>query len=376
MYNSKKILMVINVDWLFLMHRICVGKEAVQQNFQVFVASKNTGRSKEIESAGLHFVPLTILRSSVNVFSEFKLIFEMFRLYKKTNPEIVYHVTMKPVIYGSIISRILNIKTLNAISGLGYNFTEGRKSITQVVMAKLMQIGFNSQNVELLFENKDDYHELRDLGIVSKKNKISFTKGVGTDLEQFKPIVREDNEKVIVLLPSRMLWDKGVKEFVEVAQLLKQNYFGKVFFQLCGMLDLDNKKGIPESYLKEIEIEGYLKWIGFQENMIEVYQNSDIVVLPSYREGMPTVLIEACAVGKPIVTTDAIGCKECVEEGLNGYKVSVKSVVELADAIEKLINSPNDRERMGLYSRKKAESEFDQRNFVKIHMAIFESFLK
>jgi glycosyltransferase involved in cell wall biosynthesis len=354
---------------------MCIGKEAFQKNYQVFVATKNTGRSKEIEKAGLHFVPLTMSRSSVNVFSEFKLIFEMFRLYKKTNPEIVYHVTMKPVIYGSIISRILNIKVLNAISGLGYNFTEGRRSITQIVMAKLMRIGFNSHNVELLFENKDDYQELKDLGVVSKKNKISFTKGVGTDLELFKPVFRQDNEKLIVLLPTRMLWDKGVKEFIEAAELLREDYFGRVFFQLCGMVDLDNKEGIPESYLKEIEIEGYLKWIGFQENMVAVYQNSDIVVLPSYREGMPTVLIEACAVGKPIVTTDAIGCKECVEEGLNGYKVPVKSVVELVDAIKKLINSPQDRERMGGYSRKKAETEFDQRNFVKLHMAIFESFL-
>src|SRR6187455_408927 len=146
MYNSKKILMVINVDWLFLMHRICIGKEALQQNYEVFVATKNTGRSKEIEKAGLNFVSLTMARSSVNIFSEFKLILEMVRLYKKVNPDIVYHVTMKPVIYGSIISRILNIKVLNTISGLGYNFTEGRRSITQRVMAKLMQIGFNTQN--------------------------------------------------------------------------------------------------------------------------------------------------------------------------------------------------------------------------------------
>lgn len=368
--------MVINVDWLFLMHRLCVGEEAFQQNYQVFVATKNTGRAKEIEKAGLNFISLIMSRSSINVYSEIKLILDMFRLYKKTNPDIVYHVTLKPVIYGSIISRILNIKVLNAISGLGYNFTEGRRSMIQVVMTKLMRIGFNSPNVKLLFENNDDYQELKDLGVVSKKNSISFTKGVGINLEQFRPILRKENEKLIVLLPTRMLWDKGVREFVAAAQLLKKKYFGSVFFQLCGMEDLDNKEGIPESYLKGIEVEGYLKWIGFQENMVEVYQNSDIVVLPSYREGMPTVLIEACAVGKPIITTDAIGCKECVEEGLNGYKVPVKSVVALADAIEKLINSPQDRERMGLYSRKKAELEFDQRNFVKLHMAIFESFLK
>lgn len=376
MNNLKKVLMVINIDWLYIMHRICIAKEALKENYQVVVATNDTGRSNEIKKEGIGFVDLKMSRSGINFFVEIKLVIKMFVLYYRTKPDMVYHVTMKPVIYGSIISRTLNIKTLNAISGLGYNFTEGRKGFAQFVMTKLMQLGFNSKNVELLFENKEDYQELKDLGVVSKKNKVSFTKGVGTDLAQFKPFIRAENEKVIVLLPTRMLWDKGIKEFVAAAQLLKENYFGKVFFQLCGMVDLDNKEGIPESYLKTIEIEGYLKWIGFQDNMVQVYQNSDIVVLPSYREGMPTVLIEACAVGKPIVTTEAIGCKECVEEGLNGYKVPVKSVVELANAMEKLINSPSDRKRMGVHSRKKAEKEFNQKNFVELHLRIFESLLK
>jgi glycosyltransferase involved in cell wall biosynthesis len=376
MNNLKKVLMVINIDWLYLMHRICIAKEALKENYQVVVATNDTGRSNEIKKEGIEFVDLKMSRSGINFFVEIKLVIKMFVLYYRTKPDMVYHVTMKPVIYGSIISRTLNIKTLNAISGLGYNFTEGRKGFTQFVMTRLMQLGFNSKNVELLFENKEDYQELKDLGVISKKNKVSFTKGVGTDLAQFKPFTRAENEKVIVLLPTRMLWDKGIKEFVAAAQLLKENYFGKVFFQLCGMVDLDNKEGIPESYLKTIEIEGYLKWIGFQDNMVQVYQNSDIVVLPSYREGLPTVLIEACAVGKPIVTTEAIGCKECVEEGLNGYKVPVKSVVELANAMEKLINSPSDRKRMGAHSRKKAEKEFNQKGFVELHIRIFESLLK
>jgi glycosyltransferase involved in cell wall biosynthesis len=314
-------------------------------------------------------------RSGVNVFTEFKLFFEMFSLYRRVKPDIVYHVTMKPVIYGSIISRILNINTLNAISGLGYNFTESRRGLVQKVMSSLMRLGFASAKCCLLFENQDDYNELKALGIISPNNKVFFTKGVGADLDVFKPIMRNENEKIIILLPTRMLWDKGVKEFVDAALLLKEKYFGKVFFKLCGMIDLDNKEGIPQKYLDEIEIEDYLKWDGFQEDILVEYQNADIVVLPSYREGMPTVLIEACAVGKPIVTTDAIGCRECVDEGFNGYKVPVKSVSELALAIEKLINSPDDRKRMGTYSRQKAVKGFNQKDFVNLHMTIFKSLL-
>lgn len=375
MIDTKKILTVINVDWLYLMHRVCIGEEALKQNFNVVVATKDTGFSQIIKKLGINFIHLNISRSSVNFFSEIKLILKMFFLYKNTNPAIIYHVTMKPVIYGSVISRILNIKTLNAISGLGYNFTADRSGLVQTVMVKLMTIGFNSKNVALLFENKEDYQELDKLGIVSKKNKVYFTKGVGANLDQYKPVDRNENEKIIILLPTRMLWDKGVKEFLLAAEILKEKYFGKIYFQLCGMADMENKEGIPETYLNSIEIDGYLKWIGFQNNMVEVYKNSDIVVLPSYREGMPTVLIEACAMGKPIVTTDAIGCKECVEEGLNGYKVPVKSVIELAEAIEKLINSPLDRKKMGDYSRKKAEKEFDQKKFVNLHIEIFNSFI-
>lgn len=376
MKDKKKLLLVVNLDWVYIMHRMPIGKEALKKDFDVFVAAKDTGKRDEILSHGFNFINLNMSRSGVNFFEEIKLIFQMFFLYLKVKPDIVYHVSMKPVIYGTLISRLLNIKTVNAFSGLGYNFTESRTSLIQSVMIKLMKLGFNSKNIQLLFENRDDYNEFKNLDIISSKNKISFTKGVGTNLEKFIPIEREENEKLIVLLPARMLWDKGVKEFVQVTHLLKSKYFGKVFFQLCGMVDLDNKEGILESYLKEIEIEGYLKWIGFQENMVEVYQNSDIVVLPSYREGMPTVLIEACAVGKPIITTDAIGCKECVEDGLNGYMVPVKSVDELANAIEKLISSPEDRKRMGEYSRKKAEKEFDQKDFVNLHMTIFDSFFK
>jgi glycosyltransferase involved in cell wall biosynthesis len=130
--------------------------------------------------------------------------------------------------------------------------------------------------------------------------------------------------------------------------IIKRKLFWKSLFQLCGMVDLDNKEGIPESYLKTIEIEGYLKWIGFQDNMVQVYQNSDIVVLPPIEKECQRFLLRLAA-GKLIVTTEAIGCKECVEEGLNGYKVPVKSVVELANAMEKLINSPSDRSGWGTF---------------------------
>ncbi len=173
-----------------------------------------------------------------------------------------------------------------------------------------------------------------------------------------------------------MLWDKGVKELVEASKILYKKYAHKIYFKLCGMVDIGNLESISEDYLNTIEVENYLKWYGHQTDMKSIYKSADIVVLPSYREGLPTSLIEACATGRPIITTNAIGCKDCVDEGLNGYKVPVKSVQELADAIEKLINSPEDRKRMGIYGRQKAEREFDQKEVVKKHIDIYNELFK
>ena len=373
MERNKTLLIVINVDWLFVMHRMAIAKGAQMNGFKVIVAAKDTGKAKDIRKAGMQFVDIAISRSGINPYSEIKAMFTLYLLYKKLNPTVVYHVTMKPVIYGTLIAKILKIPSVNGISGLGYNFTDSRRNLVQKSMISLMKLGFNKEENHLIFENFDDYKELQDLGIVKYQNTINRVKGVGVDLELYKNIKRRKEEKLIILLPTRMLWDKGVKEFVDASLLLKNKYAGKVIFKLCGGLDYDNKEAVPKDYLEKLVIKGYLEWIGHQENMVSIYAESDIVVLPSYREGMPTVLLEACSMGLPIVTTDTIGCKECVEEGLNGYKVPVKSVKYLAEAIEKLINSTIKREQMGLYSRKKAEIEFNQKDVVYQHVTIFEN---
>lgn len=376
MYKKRKLLIVVNVDWIFIAHRMKIALEAQKNGFEVIVATKDTGKSNLITENNLKFIDLDITRSGVNPFTEIKVLVSLFKLYRQIKPDLVYQVTMKPVIYGSIVSKLLRIKTVNTISGLGYNFTENRRGLIQKMMIMLMRWGFKKEDNHLIFENKDDYQELNDLGILNKITKTSFIKGVGVDLDLYHFDNSTNNETIIILLPTRMLWDKGVKEFVEAALLLKDKDVGKVVFKLCGMLDYDNREAVPECYLRYNEIQEYLEWIGYQEDMVSVYKSSDIVVLPSYREGLPTVLAEACAAGKPIVTTNAIGCKDCVEEGVNGYKVPVKSVKELADAIEKLIDNPLERKRMGINSRKKAENEFDQRDVIKKHFEIFEGMLE
>jgi glycosyltransferase involved in cell wall biosynthesis len=372
----KKLLMVANVDWFFISHRLCIAQEATRQGWEVFVAAENTGRSKEISNEGITFIDIKFSRSGINPFEELLTLYKFRKLYKEINPDIVHHITLKPVIYGSLIAKFLKIKgVVNAISGLGYNFTEGRKSIVQKVMLLIMKYGFNRNNLVIIFQNINDQKELTDLGVVHPNNLIVRIKGSGVDLEKYCESSFPSFDKIKILLPIRMLWDKGIKELREASNLLYEKYNNNVQIILSGFADDDNKAGVPASYLNDWQDGNFIKWIGYQKNMVEVYQNSHIVVLPSYREGMPKSLIEACAIGRAIVTTNAIGCNECVDEGINGFKVPVYNSKALANALEKLITNRDLIKKMGHNSRMKAENEFDVKNVINIHLKTYNKLL-
>ena len=369
--KKARILFVTNVDWFFISHRLVIAEEAQKRGFEVIVAAEDTGRSQEIRDKGIHFINLSISRSGTNPFKELKTLINFFNIYKKINPDIIHHITLKPVIYGSIIAKLLNIKCIiNAVSGLGYNFTEGRKSVISRIMLSFMKYGFR-RKLNVIFQNKDDFKELSELKIISADNIIYFIKGSGVNLREFYPIKLPDFDKIKIVLPSRMLLDKGVKEFHEAAIILKEKYYDKIQFVLAGIADEDNKAGLSSRILNQWDDLDYFKWVGHRKNIFEVYENAHIVVLPSYREGMPRSLIEACAMGRAIITTDAIGCRECVDEGINGLKVPIKDSKSLANAIEFLVNSPYRIIEMGIASRSKAEKEFDINSVIKIHLAIY-----
>lgn len=369
--SKTRILFVTNVDWFFISHRLIIAEHAKKSGFEVIVAAEDTGRSQEIVDKGIQFINLPFSRSGTNPINEFLTLIKFFKIYYSLKPSIVHHITLKPVVYGSIIAKVLNINSvINAVSGLGYNFTAGRKNMISKIMLRLMKYGFNN-NLYLIFQNKDDYKELSDLSVLSSKNKIYHIKGSGVSLQEFYPTRLPSFNRIKIVLPSRMLWDKGVNEFHEAAVSLREKYFDKIEFVLAGMADEDNKAGISVNLLNQWEDGVYFKWVGHQKDILEVYKNSHIVVLPSYREGMPRTLIEACAMGRAIITTDAIGCRECVDEGVNGLKVPIKDVKSLANAIEVLVNSPNKIIQMGAASRAKAEIEFDIICVIKTHLEIY-----
>lgn len=373
----KVLLMVANVDWFFISHRLCIAQEARNQGWDVYVACEDTGRGSEIAVDGIRFIDFKFSRSGTNLFLEVKTLIDFYRLYNEVKPTIVHHITLKPVIYGSFVAKIMKITgVLNAISGLGYNFTDERKSIVQKIMIRLMRYGFNRGKLTIIFQNADDQKALEEMGVLSIKNKIVRIKGSGVDLHKFPKSSFPSFEKIKVLLPIRMLWDKGVKELKEASDLLKDKYKDRLRFVLAGYADEQNKAGVPASYLNSWQDGDYVIWIEYQKDMVKVYQDCHIVVLPSYREGMPKTLIEGCAIGRAIITTDAIGCRECVDENINGLKVPVYSVKELAQAIEKLIENPLLIQRMGEESRLKAEREFDVIEVIKKHLSIYSNLIE
>jgi glycosyltransferase involved in cell wall biosynthesis len=371
--THKKLFIVVNVDWFFLSHRLPIALAAKKAGFDVTIVSCNTGRAAEIENHGLKFIDAPFTRSGTNILEELSLVKFLTKLYKQHRPDIVHHVTLKPAIYGSLAARRAGIgNTINAISGLGYNFTDGRKGIKQMILAMLLKRAFSSDKLQFIFQNMDDVGVFKTLGLVSDDNQIHLIKGSGVDLNEFKFTAEPNTTNIKVLLPARMLYDKGVAEFVQAAQLLKPKYAGKVSFNLAGDIDPSNPAAITEAELLTMIDAPYINWIGHQKSMACVLADHHIVVLPSYREGLPKSLIEACAIGRPIITTDAPGCKECVKQNYNGFLVPVKDYAMMAQYMETLINDKELRDSMGKNSRTTAEQIFSIDNVVDKTLAIYD----
>jgi len=206
-------------------------------------------------------------------------------------------------------------------------------------------------------------------------DRIHLIKGSGVDLERFAFSVETVKEKVRLVLPSRMLFDKGVIEFIEAAKKIKVRVFNKSEFILVGDCDTINLAGIKENELKEMLDPPYIQWIGFQQNILQIFQNANVIVLPSYREGLPKSLIEAAAVGRPIITTDTQGCRECVIENYNGFLVPVKDTEILSQRMETLINNSDMRKKMGKNSRLLAEKEFSIEKVIEAHLSIYDAII-
>ena len=372
---TKKLFFVTNVDWFFKSHRIPLAIHAIEQGYDVFLLTLDTGYKKELQNLGIHFIDIPFKRSGSNPFHELKCIFLLWYYYRKYKPDIIHHITLKAALLGSSSAKLAGNKhVVNAISGLGYNFTDGRNGILQRIIKYFIRLAFKSRDFSFILQNPDDVEMIQGLKLVPASH-VFLIKGSGVDLNEYFFSEALNAYPLKVLFPARILHDKGVMEFINAAKILEKDFYGRVKFILAGDCDKENLAVLGEEELRKYLIPDYLEWIGYQKNMLSVYQNSDVIVLPSYREGLPKALIEACAIGRPIVTTDVPGCRECVKHGYNGYLVSVKTVNELADSIKELLLDADKRSEYGRNSRLIAEEEFSIERVIELTFRIYHEYI-
>jgi len=369
------ILFFITEDWYFWSHRLPIARAARGAGFKVLVATRVGQHKERIENEGFRLIPIGLERKSKNVLKELLSIFEIIKIYRRERPVIVHHVAVKPVLYGSWAARIAGVPgVVNALAGLGFIFVaQGWKAkILRQLIVFAYRSAFSAKNTIGIFQNPEDLNLFIDARIV-KAEKAALIRGSGVDAVRFTPLPEQTSIPTIVLA-SRMLWDKGVGEFVDAARILKKDGF-KCRMILIGNPDPENPASIPEEILNGWHSEGIVEWWGHREDMPEVFAQSNIVVLPSYREGLPKVLLEAASCGRAIVATDVPGCREIVRHNENGLLVPPHDSKSLADALKSLIGNPELRARMGTRGREIVEAEFSEEIVVRQTMEVYKKLL-
>ncbi|CAN5658169.1 glycosyltransferase family 4 protein [soil metagenome] len=355
--RTIRLLYVVNSDWFFLSHRLGLAERAREEGFDVHVATVDTGRAADIRARGFTFHSLRLSRNGMHPSREVASVLELLRMYRRLRPDIVHHITPKPVLYGSLAARLLpDILVVNAVTGLGYLFASStRSTMLQRLVSGLYRGALSHPHWRVIFQNGDDRDEFIRSGAVEPE-RAELIRGSGVDCEQFAPRPEPPGTPVVMLV-ARMLWDKGVGEFVEAARI-SRGRGQEARWVLVGGPDDGNPASIPEERLRRWVDEGVVEWWGHRADMEEVLPSASIVVLPSYREGLPKSLLEAAAAGKPMIATDVPGCREVVRPDATGCLVPPQDAAALAAAAELLIADPELRRRYGQAARRMVVAEF------------------
>ena len=373
--KKGKILFVINVDWFFLSHRLPIAIKALNEGYEVHIATKITDKAEEIKSYGLILHNLDISRGDFSFFQSLKTLIQLIQIFKRIRPQLVHLVTIKPIILGGIAARMTNVNgVIAAISGLGYIFINKGliATVRRVFIKRLYQFSLNHHNLRIICQNDNDLQIIREITGLNKDT-FSMISGSGVPLEKFK-FIKDTNEIPNIMMASRLLIDKGVIEFSKAAKILKEKNVTANFI-LVGEPDLENPSSIHYSQIKQWREEGIIDCWGHRDDMHEVLPLASIVVLPSYREGFPKILIEAAACGRAVVTTDVPGCRDAIYNEITGLLVPAKDSYALANAIEKLVSNKEWRRTMGNEGRIMAEEKFDENIVITKHLEIYDLLL-
>tara|TARA_B100000686_G_scaffold111863_1_gene119305 strand:- start:276 stop:1448 length:1173 start_codon:yes stop_codon:yes gene_type:complete len=374
--NELRIIYLITEDWYFWSHRLSLARAAKKAGFKVTIITRVKSYKDHIEKEGFHLIPINLVRSSKNLILELWSFFEILKIYLREKPDIVHHVALKPILYGTWAARFASIPcVVNLFAGVTTKFhvDKWKSVILQKIVDLVFRLGFFGGRAFAIFQNSFDKKSFLEKGILKEEN-TGLISGSGVDIIRFN-ITPEPLGVPLVILASRMLWDKGVGEFVEAAKILKKEKVN-CRMALVGNPDFENPDPLPQSLIEQWESEGLVEWWKNREDMPVVFSISNIVCLPSYHEGCPKVLIEAAACGRAIVATDVPGCREVVSQNENGLLVPVKNPEALAESIKILVQSPKKRAQMGKRGREIAVEKFSEEKVVKKTLDIYNMLLQ
>jgi glycosyltransferase involved in cell wall biosynthesis len=380
--QRAKLLYFIGVDWFFYSHFLDRAIAAKEAGYDVVVLTGVTREDDPLAKHGIKLIPIEFERRSLNPIGLLRNLMDVMRVLRQEKPDIVHQIALKPILIGSVACRLLGIRrVVSAVVGLGFAFSSdtGGAKLVRRMLALLFGLVLDKRHAKTVFENADDRAYFLEQGWVREEGAV-LIRGAGVDIDRFTPSLRETVDEVtdtqlptgdqetmsvsappIVMLLSRMLWDKGIGEFVDAARQLRQQYGNSYArFVLVGDPDDDNRGAIGREQLQAWQNEGVIEWWGFKPDVQNILAQATISCLPSYREGLPKSLLESLAMGLPCIATDVPGCREAVMDGVNGILVPPRASQPLAKAIDHLLQNPALRQQYGQASRQMAVEQFSR----------------
>lgn len=372
---SKKIIFLVNIDSFFISHRLNIADQLVKNGYEVHIATEFTKFKNFLKKRGFITHDISFNRNSLNILKALRPFFQIFFLLSKIKPNILHLISLKPSIFGGLISFISPVNSIViSITGLGSMFLN-KKFLGRVrknILNLLLQIIFLQKKLKVILQNKSDLKYLVKKTKL-KKRKVMIIKGSGVDLKKFKYSKLPKKDLSIVMI-SRIIADKGIYEYIESIKYLRNINF-KAKFYLVGDIDFANPSAIHKSEINIWSKKKIIHHIPYKADIFKIIKRSSIVVLPSYREGFPKILMEAAAVGRPVITTNVPGCKDAVLNNITGVLVPVKNHIKLAEAVMNLAIDNKRLKKISYAARKHAVNNFDVINVVHQHLSIYKKLL-
>jgi glycosyltransferase involved in cell wall biosynthesis len=370
---GRRLLFVVNDTTFFVSHRLPLAVAAREAGFDIDLAALDSGGLEEVRAHGIAFHPLAVDRTGINPLRDVRLFCQLLALIRTLRPTLMHTVTIKPVIYGGIAARLLGVPSLvSAVSGLGSVFVDADKAtlLVRFIVRGLYRLALAHHNSCAIFQNPEDHDQMVNAKLVAPERTV-LIRGSGVDIDVFRP-TPEPEGTPIAIMPARLVWPKGVREFVEAARLLHRSDV-KIRMALVGEPPAHNRASVPRAEIRAWVEQGLIEWWGYRSDMPQVYASCHVVCLPSfYGEGVPRALIEAAACARPIVTTDTPGCREVVHDRDNGLLVPPRSPEAIAEALRTLVGDPELRAEMGGRGRRRAVSEFSLGHVIGATLALYE----